>query len=224
MAKWIVKVKLQDRVVTLKEERTLMTRFIIASRKRPDMNLKWYLGNYEFSVVPQSMFSSIGQLLLEASKATVMHKEEIIHGIGLDVVNTEQVIQDGISIVNFRTLTNFLQRLLHWSTRSFGLNYLMCLIWKSSHLHKPTSPPDHENYGWEMKDDTYIPIMTDQLPATEVVIEMSLCKCKKGCNTMRCKCHKNGLGCTEMCLCENYENTDDERDHLWSDEEEEDEG
>ena len=41
---------------------------------------------------------------------------------------------------------------------------------------------------------------------------------------MRCKCHKNGLGCTEMCLCENYENTDDEPDHLWSDEEEEDEG
>ena len=90
-----------------------MTRFIIASRKRPDMNLQWHLGNYEFSVVPQSMFSSIGQLLLEASKATVMHKEEIIHGIGLDVVNTEQVIQDGISVVNFRTLTNFLQRLLH---------------------------------------------------------------------------------------------------------------
>ena len=56
---------------------------------------------------------------------------------------------------------------------------LMCLIWKSSHLQKPTSP-DPENYGWEMKDDEYLPIMTDQLPAPDAVIKLSLCKCRNG--------------------------------------------
>ena len=52
---------------------------------------------------------------------------------------------------------------------------LMCLIWKSFHLRKPTSS-DPKNYGWEKKDDEYQPVMTDQLPAPDAVIEMSLVK------------------------------------------------
>ena len=85
-----------------------------------------------------------------------------------------------------------------------------------------TTSPDPGNYGWEMKDDQYVPIKTDQLPAPDAVIQMSLCKCRTGCNTMRCKCYKNQLGCTEMCLCANCENNGDESDKFWSDDQETD--
>ena len=74
----------------------------------------------------------------------------------------------------------------------------------------------------EMKDDEYIPTMTDQLPESDAVIKTSLCKCQKGCNTMRCKCRRNELGCTEMCLCTNCENNNDESEEIWNDDEEED--
>ncbi len=58
-----MKIKLKDKVIQLKEERTLMTRFIIASRMREEIDLPALLGKFEFSVVPRSMFSSDGKLL-----------------------------------------------------------------------------------------------------------------------------------------------------------------
>ena len=73
-----------------------------------------------------------------------------------------------------------------------------------------------------MKDDEYLTIMTDQLPAPDAVIEMSLCECRAGCKTMRCKCYKNQLECTEMCLCANFDNNGDESDKFWSEDEETD--
>ena len=51
-----VNVMLQEKVVTLGEERNLMTRFVLASRCRHEIDLPKYLGKNEFSVVPRSMF------------------------------------------------------------------------------------------------------------------------------------------------------------------------
>ena len=93
---------------------------------------------------------------------------------------------------------------------------LMCFIWKWYHLRKPASP-DAENYGWKMKDHEHLPIMTDQLPVPDAVIEMNLCKYRTGCNIMLCKCDKNQLGCIEICLCANCKNNGDESDKFWSD-------
>ena len=62
----------------MKEERALMTRFIIGSTKRLEMDLQNYLGSYEFSVVPRSIFSSDGQLLLASDKATIIHQVETL--------------------------------------------------------------------------------------------------------------------------------------------------
>ena len=70
-----VKVKLQEKVVTLREER-LMTRFVLTSRSRPEIDLPKYLGKHEFSVVPRSMFSSAGQLNLGSDKSSITHKIE----------------------------------------------------------------------------------------------------------------------------------------------------
>ena len=46
-----IKVKLKDKVVQLNEERNLMSRFIIASRVRNEINLPNIFGKYEFSTV-----------------------------------------------------------------------------------------------------------------------------------------------------------------------------
>ena len=55
-------------------------------------------------------------------------------------------------------------------------------------------------------------IVTDEPPAPEAAIEMSLSKCKTDCSTMRCKCKENSLGCTEMCLRTGYENITVDKD------------
>ena len=86
----------------------------------------------------------------------------------------------------------------------FRCHYL-AMVLKSS--HKPLQQlPLPENYGWEWEKNLLVPIMTDNLPAPIAMIELSMCSCKTNCNTMRCKCRKNYLLCTDMCKCIHCEN------------------
>lgn len=68
----VIKCNLAEKVTQLKEERTLMTRFLIMSRQREEIDLKEILGNYELSVVPQSLFLQDGRErpCLDKSKVT----------------------------------------------------------------------------------------------------------------------------------------------------------
>ena len=66
------KVPLKEKIVQLKEERSLMTRFIIASHKRSEIDLPFYLGTFEFSVVPRSIFNSQGNILLANDKSSFL--------------------------------------------------------------------------------------------------------------------------------------------------------
>ena len=50
-----------------------MTRFIIALRKRPELDMEKYMGEYEFSVVSRSLFTSEGKLILETNKSDMMN-------------------------------------------------------------------------------------------------------------------------------------------------------
>ena len=45
----------------MKEERTLITRFLIMSRQREDIDLQDIIGNYELAVIPPSLFTAGGQ-------------------------------------------------------------------------------------------------------------------------------------------------------------------
>jgi len=75
-------------------------------------------------------------------------------------------------------------------------------IWKLSHIARPVllSPSD---FGWQLNEveNTYEPVMMEQLPAPDSIIELSMCKCNSGCSSLGCKCKKNGMLCMEMCLC-----------------------
>ena len=57
-------VKLQERIITLKEERKLLTRLTIAYRQCPEINLAFYIGNFEFSAVSRSLFARDGSMHL----------------------------------------------------------------------------------------------------------------------------------------------------------------
>jgi hypothetical protein len=71
-----IKSKVGEKVVQLKEEKTLLTRFLIAARKRPELDLEHCIGNFEFSVVPKSLFTSDGQPLMCTDKSVVIHQIE----------------------------------------------------------------------------------------------------------------------------------------------------
>ena len=41
-------------------------------------------------------------------------------------------------------------------------------------------------YGWEYdtSNDSYEAVMTDQLPAPKNIVELCICKCKTGCESL----------------------------------------
>ena len=89
------------------------------------------------------------------------------------------------------------------------------------HLPSPLS------YDWERSGDAYVSVMTDELPAPNVVIELSICSCKTKCITNRCKCNRYNLQGTDMCKCIGCENdgtdeqSDEELEYCSDDDEEE---
>ena len=84
-------------------------------------------------------------------------------------------------------------------------SHYVCIVLKRSHLPYQQLPIP-ENYGWELNGDSLDSIMTDNLPATNALIELSMRSCKTGCKTRRCKCLKHDLVCTDICKCKNCEN------------------
>ena len=105
-----VNVKVNNKVVQLKEEKKLMTKFIIASRKREDIDLPYYFGTNKFSVIPRSLFRPDGTMLLDTDKSTVMHEiEKAIesdrgNNVDLNILETNLVPKiltfDGMALVN----------------------------------------------------------------------------------------------------------------------------
>jgi len=87
--------------------------------------------------------------------------------------------------------------------------HFITLQWKSSHIPSPILP-DPNDYGWSFneEDQVFEPVMTSLAPAPESIIDLTVCGCKTNCSTNRCKCRRTGLNCSEMCGCENCENSE----------------
>jgi hypothetical protein len=43
--------------------------------------------------------------------------------------------------------------------------------------------------------------------APDSLLEYVQCNCKKGCKTSRCSCLKSGLRCTDICGCDDCQNS-----------------
>ena len=40
-----------------------------------------------------------------------------------------------------------------------------------------------------------------EMPTPKHIVELCICKCKTGCESLGCSCKKNILVCIEMCMC-----------------------
>ena len=75
------------------------------------------------------------------------------------------------------------------------------LVWNKDVVANCTLPSP-ENYGWELHEEKWVPIMTTLHPAPQAIINLVKCKCsEERCSTNRCQCKKNGLYCIDLCGC-----------------------
>ena len=104
-------IKTKEGVVNIKEERKLMSRFLVASRTRQDIDLPQYFGEYKFSVVPRSLLNRYGVLIAIKNKSSVFHlirdlspasvitdSEELAGGDNKVVVLDAMTILDSIQV------------------------------------------------------------------------------------------------------------------------------
>ena len=80
-----IKLKVDQEVVELKEDRNLFARLLLVAKSRPNMNLEQAVGDHELSVVPRSLFSDDEQMLPCGGKTCLMSKLE---GLVREYLNT----------------------------------------------------------------------------------------------------------------------------------------
>ena len=68
----VLKLSCKDKVIALKEARSLFARLMAVCKSRPEINIKEVIGQYEFSVVPRSLFAPDGTMLHCSAKSALM--------------------------------------------------------------------------------------------------------------------------------------------------------
>ena len=72
---WYICSNYKITIITVNQQkRKLMNRLLVASRTRPDIDLQFCLGTYEFSVTPPSLFSPDGSLHSNKDKSVIAEK------------------------------------------------------------------------------------------------------------------------------------------------------
>ena len=75
-------------------------------------------------------------------------------------------------------------------------------------------------YGWYIKDGKYTPTLTEDPVAPPELLKLTICNCKKGCNSSRCSCRNVGLKCIPACRfcngegCSNSEEIGDDEEFV----------
>ena len=69
----VIKVKAADKVLELKEDRSLFARLMMVCKSRPEVDIKEAVGVYGFSVVPKSLFAADGTMLHCSCKSALTH-------------------------------------------------------------------------------------------------------------------------------------------------------
>ena len=62
-SKKVLKLSCKDKVIELKEDRSLFARLMTVCKSRPEINIKEVIGQYEFSLAPSSLFAPDGTML-----------------------------------------------------------------------------------------------------------------------------------------------------------------
>ena len=68
----VLKLSCKDKVIELKEDRSLFAKLMAVCKSRPEINIKEVIGQYEFSVAPSSLFAPDGTMLHCSAESTLM--------------------------------------------------------------------------------------------------------------------------------------------------------
>ena len=103
--KKVVTVKIRNQLINIKAARKLMSRFTVAAKSRPDVDLPAYLGKYEFSAVPRSIFIEEGDLIRSKDKSKItseMSECLPIKNIVEESADSDYkvIVFDGMAVVN----------------------------------------------------------------------------------------------------------------------------
>ena len=81
-----------------------MPRLIVAARSRPEIDISKYFGDYEFSVVPKSLFHHDGKLVPTKDKYVILQELEHLHQEKNFTTLTEEsesvIIFDYMAVIN----------------------------------------------------------------------------------------------------------------------------
>ena len=82
-----------------------MSRFTVAAKSRPDVDLPGYLGKYEFSAVPRSIFTEEGDLIRSKDKCRIT--SEMLECLPIENIAKESadsgykvIVFDEMAVVN----------------------------------------------------------------------------------------------------------------------------
>ena len=104
-----VKVKVKDKIINLKEERGLMTRLLVISKCRPEIDISELFAKHEFTVVPRSHFDNEGKMWPCDDKSAFMNCIEGIVDIASELqqcVNRNCIVIDGMGFVHQLAMKN----------------------------------------------------------------------------------------------------------------------
>ena len=128
-------------------------------------------------------------------------KEEIIDGLKKCVLDLYQPKRQS-NIITLRQLHWHLFSKFQYDSEKLPLtssalrfaiyrSHLVCNTWKKPLFPDP-SYLNPEELGWkyDTNNNSYEAVMTGPLPAPKLNVELYICKCKKGYESLRCSCKK----------------------------------
>ena len=104
----IVKTKVQEKVVELQEEKSLISRYLIVSRKSLDLDIQFRVGNSEFSVVPKALFTPDAEVLMCSDTSKPLHLTEEIQCQHNG--DEEQFIQSDVLLIHAMAVVNQIKK------------------------------------------------------------------------------------------------------------------
>ena len=106
-----IKVKVKNKIISLKEERGLMHRLLVISRVRTDLDISELFAKHEFSVTPRALFNHEGNPLKCTNKSDFLNGiDEVVKLPAGDIDRNEDCVAlDGMGFVNQLNMTNIHQ-------------------------------------------------------------------------------------------------------------------
>ena len=106
-----ITIQLENKVIKLREERQLLSRFLIILGCRPELVPKFsdVIGKYEMSVVPRALVAVDGSLYIPTDKSSLMkmieggHSQKYTAHTGKDVTSRRILIVDAMEVLQSNT-------------------------------------------------------------------------------------------------------------------------